>query len=85
MNCLTTFLSALSVTEQVFMTQTSAVCAGETRINPAANKVFAIDEDSAKLSLQPKVKNATVFGSKMYQSKKGGAKIKMFTFLKKMF
>lgn len=58
------------------MTQTSAVCAGETRINPAANKIFAIDEDSAKLSLQPKVKNATVFGSKMYQSKKGGAKIK---------
>lgn len=52
------------------MTHTLAFCVGSTRTNPAAKRVFAIDEVSAKLSLQPKVKKATVFGPKTYKSKR---------------
>ena len=61
-NCLH-FLSAFSVTEQVLITKTSGASLKSTRANPSSSNIRATVDVSEKLSLQPKVYNATfLFG-----------------------
>lgn len=54
-DCLTTFLSASSVTEQVLTTQMSAFSPGRILRMPFSSRIFPSVEVSAKLSLQPNV------------------------------
>src|SRR6185436_2143414 len=58
-------LSALSVTEQVLITYTSAWSSNSFFSNPSFSSIREMVEVSEKLSLQPNVCNATVLASGM--------------------
>ena len=55
------FLFAFSVTEQVFITNTSGDSSKGTLLYPFSSNILEIVEVSEKLSLQPKVWKATFF------------------------